>query len=94
MATATGNTTSPSATWSAPTCSTCWRLSALQLGGDASVAGCTDWDWPVMMALTAGLCVVAFGFRGEGRINRIEGSLLLVAFAAYNTWLVTSVIGA
>lgn len=50
-------------------------------------------DWPVMMAMTAGLFVMAYGFRGEGRINRVEGSLLLMAFAAYNTWLVVSVIG-
>jgi len=50
-------------------------------------------DWPVMMAMTAGLFVMAYGFRGEGRINRVEGSLLLLAFAAYNTWLVVSVTG-
>ncbi|MBO6754450.1 MULTISPECIES: calcium/sodium antiporter [Spongiibacter] len=50
-------------------------------------------DWPVMMAMIAGLFVMAYGFRGEGRINRIEGSLLLIAFAAYNTWLVLSVVG-
>lgn len=49
-------------------------------------------DWPVMMALTAGLFVMAYGFRGEGRINRIEGTLLLMAFAAYNIWLVSSVV--
>ncbi|SOC23866.1 cation:H+ antiporter [Thalassospira xiamenensis] len=50
-------------------------------------------DWPVMMAMTVGLFVMAYGFRGEGRINRIEGSLLFLAFAAYNTWLVVSVMG-
>lgn len=50
-------------------------------------------DWPVMIAMTAGLFVMAYGFRGEGRINRIEGSLLLLAFAAYNIWLVVSVMG-
>jgi cation:H+ antiporter len=49
-------------------------------------------DWPVMMALTAVLFVMAYGFRGEGRINRIEGALLVLAFVAYNIWLVTSVI--
>lgn len=49
-------------------------------------------DWPVMMALNAGLFVMAYGFRGEGRINRIEGTLLLIAFAAYNIWLVASVV--
>jgi cation:H+ antiporter len=45
-------------------------------------------DWPVMMAMTAALFITAYGFRGEGRINRIEGALLLIAFAAYNSWLV------
>ena len=50
-------------------------------------------DWPVMMALTAVLFLMCYGFRGEGRINRLEGALLLVAFAAYNTWLIISVAG-
>jgi cation:H+ antiporter len=49
-------------------------------------------DWPVMMAMTVALFVMAYGFRGEGRINRVEGVGLLVAFAAYETWLVLSVI--
>jgi len=50
-------------------------------------------DWPVMMAMTVALFVMAYGFRGQGRINRIEGALLLSAFAAYNTWLVFTVTG-
>ncbi len=50
-------------------------------------------DWPVMMAMTAGLFVMAYGFRGEGKINRLEGCLLLMAFVAYNTWLIISVLG-
>jgi cation:H+ antiporter len=45
-----------------------------------------------MMAMTVALFVMAYGFRGEGRINRLEGVGLLVAFAAYETWLVVSVI--
>lgn len=49
-------------------------------------------DWPVMMAMTVGLFVMAYGFRGQGRINRVEGTLLLVAFIAYNAWLVSTVI--
>jgi cation:H+ antiporter len=48
-------------------------------------------DWPVMMALIAVLFVMAYGFRGQGRINRLEGALLVLAFAAYNIWLVASV---
>ncbi|GAA73098.1 MULTISPECIES: calcium/sodium antiporter [Alteromonadales] len=50
-------------------------------------------DWPVMMAMTVALFVMAYGFRGQGRINRVEGALLLTAFAAYNTWLVVTVTG-
>lgn len=45
-------------------------------------------DFLVMIALTAALFVMAYGFRGRpGRINRIEGSLLLLAFCAYQTLL-------
>lgn len=49
-------------------------------------------DWLVMMGLTIALLFMAYGFRGAGRINRLEGTGLLIAFCAYNTWLVSSVI--
>lgn len=49
-------------------------------------------DWPVMMAMTAGLFVMSYGFYGKGRINRIEGGLLLLSFAAYNIWLMIAVV--
>ena len=49
-------------------------------------------DWIVMMALTAALFVMAYGFRGQGRVTRLEGCVLLVGFAAYNVWLVGSVV--
>ncbi|TCO77904.1 sodium:calcium antiporter [Chromatocurvus halotolerans] len=49
-------------------------------------------DWPVMMTFTAGLLLMAYGFRSPGRINRMEGVVLLLAFAAYNIWLVTTVV--
>jgi len=45
-------------------------------------------DLPVMAVLTVSLFVIGFGFRGPGRINRIEGALLLCAFLAYTTWLI------
>jgi len=51
-------------------------------------------DWPVMMALFAALFVMGYGLRGQGRINRLEGALLLVAFAAYNAWLVRAILAA
>lgn len=40
-------------------------------------------DFPVMIGLTLVLFAMAYGFRGTGRINRLEGGLLLLAFAAY-----------
>lgn len=51
-------------------------------------------DWAMMMGLIVALCVMAYGFRGVGRINRFEGGLLLLAFIAYNTYLVMGVMGA
>jgi len=44
-------------------------------------------DFPVMIGLTIALFIMAYGFRGPGRINRIEGGLLLAAFVAYMAWL-------
>jgi len=44
-------------------------------------------DYPVMAGLTLALFVMAFGFRGPGRINRLEGALLVTAFVAYQTLL-------
>ncbi len=41
-------------------------------------------DFPVMIALTLALFAMAYGFRGEGRIQRWEGALLLAAFLAYD----------
>jgi cation:H+ antiporter len=44
-------------------------------------------DFPVMIALTVAFVAMAYGFRGEGRVNRIEGALLLGAFVGYLGWL-------
>ena len=44
-------------------------------------------DFPVMAALTLVLFVMCYGFRGPGRINRLEGSALLLAFVAYTLYL-------
>jgi cation:H+ antiporter len=46
-------------------------------------------DFPVMIALTVALFAMAYGFRGPGRINRLEGVLLLAAFAGYQLLLFT-----
>ncbi|MBM3422284.1 MAG: calcium/sodium antiporter [Chlorobi bacterium] len=47
-------------------------------------------DIVIMLLLTLSLFVIGYGFRGEGtgRINRIEGTLLLCSYIAYTAWLV------
>lgn len=47
-------------------------------------------DIMIMLLLTISLFVVGYGFRGEGtgRINRVEGSVLLGSYIAYTAWLV------
>lgn len=47
-------------------------------------------DMLVMGVLTLGLFVFAYGFRGPGRINRIEGGVLLAAFITYTTYLLST----
>lgn len=49
-------------------------------------------DVAVMAGLTILLFIFAYGFRGPGRINRIEGGVLLTVFVAYTTYLITTVI--
>jgi len=50
-------------------------------------------DLPVMAALTVSLFVFGYGWkRGHGRINRIEGTLLVAAYFGYNVYLITSLI--
>jgi cation:H+ antiporter len=48
-------------------------------------------DILVMTALTLLLFVIGYGFRGPGRINRIEGAVLLACYAGYTTYLVSTV---
>jgi len=40
-------------------------------------------DFPFMIALSIALFITAYGFKGEGRINRFEGGLLLGGYIAY-----------
>lgn len=51
-------------------------------------------DWVIMAALTASLFVLGYGFRGQGRINRLEGGLLLSVFIGYTGYLVYGVLNA
>ncbi len=48
-------------------------------------------DLPIVIALTLLLFIMAYGFRSRGRINRIEGGLLLSAFLSYQMLLFFSI---
>uniref|UniRef100_UPI0030F3D2BB calcium/sodium antiporter n=1 Tax=Paraglaciecola sp. TaxID=1920173 RepID=UPI0030F3D2BB len=47
-------------------------------------------DWTLMFGLTLALLVLGIGFKKAGRINRIEGALLLTIFCVYSAYLITS----
>jgi cation:H+ antiporter len=47
-------------------------------------------DILVMACLTLSLFIFGYGFRGPGRINRIEGGVLLACFAGYTAYLVST----
>jgi len=47
-------------------------------------------DFLVMAVFTVALFVMAYGFTGKGRINRLEAGVLLVAYVAYLYWLYTT----
>jgi len=44
-------------------------------------------DFPFMIGLSITLFIMAYGFKGQGRVNRFEGSLLLGGYIAYMTVL-------
>ena len=50
-------------------------------------AGVLQRDIPVVFILTIALVIMAYGFKGHGRINRIEGAILLTCFAGYQVLL-------
>lgn len=49
-------------------------------------------DWFVMMALTVALLLMCFAVKGRGRVNRVEGGLLLAAYVGYSVYLAWTVI--
>lgn len=49
-------------------------------------------DFPVMIGLTVALFAMAYGFRRPGRLNRLEGFGLLLAFVAYQTTIVVTAV--
>ena len=51
-------------------------------------------DWIVMLVLTIALLVMSYGFRAKnGVINRVEGTILILCYVAYNTYLGLSLTG-
>ena len=50
-------------------------------------------DYPVMLGLTLAMFIMAYGIRGPGRINRLEGGLLLACYVGYQTLLYFSTRG-
>ena len=54
--------------------------------------GILERDIPIVFTLTITLFIMAYGFRGPGRINRIEGGILLSAFCGYQALLYFTVI--
>lgn len=44
-------------------------------------------DYPVMIGLTLLFFAMAYGIRGPGRINRLEGAVLLACYLGYQTLL-------
>ncbi len=48
-------------------------------------------DVMVMIVLTISLFLFGYGFRGQGRINRVEGGILLAAYAGYTGYIISTV---
>lgn len=50
-------------------------------------------DWIIMLLLTIALFVMSYGFKGrDGRINKVEGTILILCYIAYNTYLGMSLV--
>jgi len=49
-------------------------------------------DWTLMAVLTAAVFVMGYGYKKQGRINRLEGGILLAVFIAYTGYLISTVI--
>lgn len=52
-------------------------------------------DWPLVALLTVSLFALGYaGKRGQGRINRLEGGILLAIYASYTVYLINTVVSA
>lgn len=49
-------------------------------------------DWALMAGLTLALFIFGYGFKKQGRINRVEGALLMLTFVAYSGYLIYTTI--
>lgn len=49
-------------------------------------------DISVMLLLTISLFIFGYGFKGKGRINRIEGGILLISYIGYVGYLISTTI--
>jgi cation:H+ antiporter len=47
-------------------------------------------DWTLMFGLTLALLLLGIGYKKLGRINRLEGALLLTVFFAYTAYVISS----
>lgn len=50
-------------------------------------------DMAVVGALSVGLLIVSYGFRGPGVITRVEGCVLLACYCGYTAWIAAGVLG-
>lgn len=48
-------------------------------------------DIGVMTALTLSLFIFGYGLKGQGKINRIEGGVLLLSYVGYTVYLISTV---
>ena len=60
------------------------------IGGFAVPPEVLHRDLPLMTAMTTALVLICAGFGRKGRVNRIEGGLLLATFVGYTAWLVVT----
>ena len=51
-------------------------------------------DFFSMIGVSIALFIFAYGFKGKGRINRVEGGMLLTAYIAYLTWIYLTALAA
>ena len=47
-------------------------------------------DVIVMLAATVALFVFCIGIKRQGRLNRLEGGVLVAAYTGYTYWLITA----